>query len=165
MDSVGEITIAAGPWPRSDGWTRGLPKWTAGIKGFDRLGGVPFQRFSIALLAHGHARLGHHSEAFAMLDQALKHVERSGEFDGQAEMLRLKGEILLMGRRAAAPEAERCFRAALDVARAQEAKWWELRATVSLARLIANMDAGRSAHDTRRDLPLVQRGLRYRRPE
>ena len=33
-------------------------------------------------------------------------------------------------------EAEQCFREALEVARAQEAKWWELRATVSLARVL-----------------------------
>ena len=150
------------PWSRFNrGWAlaqlgqvaEGVAEMTEGIAGFERLGGVPFQRFSIALLAHGHARLGRHSEALAMLDQALEHVERSGEFDGQPEMLRLKGEILLMGgvplvgrepkdhkplldgnRNVFA--AEQCFRSALEVARAQEAKWWELRATTSLARLL-----------------------------
>jgi predicted ATPase len=112
-----------------------------GITGFDRLGGVPFQRFSIALLAHGHARLGRHSAALDMIDKVLEHVERSGELDGQTEMLRLKGEILLMGGQPNVPKAEQCFRAALDVARTQEAKWWELRASVSLARLLC--DTGR----------------------
>src|SRR6266851_2457291 len=53
-----------------------------------------------------------------------------------AEILRLKGEVLLMGDRSATPEAEKCFREALEVALAQEAKWWELRTTVSLARLL-----------------------------
>jgi predicted ATPase len=53
-------------------------------------------------------------------------------------MLRLKGEILLMGNKPAAPQAEQCFRAALEVASAQEARWWELRATMSLARLLAS---------------------------
>jgi hypothetical protein len=38
--------------------------------------------------------------------------------------------------RTAVNEAERCLRAAIDVARAQEAKWWELRATTSIARLL-----------------------------
>ncbi len=101
----------------------GVADMAEGIAGFDRLGGVPWQRFSIALLAHGHARLGRHSEALDMIDKALEHVERSGEFDGQAEMLRLKGEILLMGNKPAAPQAEQCFRAALEVASAQEARW------------------------------------------
>jgi class 3 adenylate cyclase/tetratricopeptide (TPR) repeat protein/ribosomal protein L40E len=134
------------PWGRFNrGWAlaelgqveKGVAEMEEGITGFDRLGGVPFQRFSIALLAHGHARLGRHSQGLNMLDKALEHVERSGEFDGQAEMLRLKGEMLLMGNQPAAPEAEECFRAALEVARAQEARWWELRATTSLARLLA----------------------------
>jgi len=116
----------------------GVADMAEGIAGFDRLGGVPWQRFSIALLAHGHARLGRHSEALDMIDKALEHVERNGEFDGQAEMLRLKGEILLMGNKPAAPQAEQCFRAALEVASAQEARWWELRATMSLARLLAS---------------------------
>jgi len=139
----------------------GVAEMAEGLAGFERLGGVPWQRFSIALLAHGHARLGRHSEALAILDKALEHVERSGEFDGHAEMLRLKGEILLMGGKTLIGgepligeeskvnkppingnrnviAAEQCFRAALEVARAQEARWWELRATTSLVRLLAS---------------------------
>jgi predicted ATPase len=50
-------------------------------------------------------------------------------------MLRLKGELLLMHDPGATEEAEVCFCAALGVARVQEARWWELRTTVSLARL------------------------------
>jgi predicted ATPase len=73
-----------------------------------------------------------------MLEKALEHVDRSGEFDGQAEMLRLKGEILLMGGKPGVQGAEQCFRAALEVARTQAARWWELRATTSLARLLAS---------------------------
>jgi predicted ATPase len=51
-------------------------------------------------------------------------------------MLRLKGEMPLMRDPAAAPEAEGRFRAALEVARVQEARWWELRPSVSFARLL-----------------------------
>jgi len=54
----------------------------------------------------------------------------------RAEMLRLKGEVLLMQEGTARAEAERCFREGIEVARAQEAKWWELRTTVSLARVL-----------------------------
>ena len=64
------------------------------------------------------------------------HVERTGEKVDQTEMLRLKGEMFLMQSRASTGPAEHCFRTALEVARAQEAKWWELRASVSLARLL-----------------------------
>ena len=137
------------PWGRFNrGWAlaelgrveEGVAEMEEGITGFERLGGVPFQRFSIALLAHGHARLGRHSEALNMIDKALEHVERSGELDGQAEMLRLKGEILLIGNERAASEPEHCFRTAIELARAQQARWWELRATTSLARLLASRD-------------------------
>ena len=55
-------------------------------------------------------------------------------------MRRLNGEVLLVHRRTATASAEACFRAALEVARAQEAKWWELRASVSLARLLGKND-------------------------
>jgi predicted ATPase len=47
---------------------------------------------------------------------------------------------LLMRDVQATGEAERCFRAALEVARAQEAKWWELRTSVSLGRLLRDND-------------------------
>jgi pentatricopeptide repeat protein len=115
---------------------QGLTEMEAGVAGFRRLGGVPSQQYTIALLAQGYARMGRTEEALAMLNEALAHIERTGETVEQAEMLRLKGELLLMRDSAAAAEAEICFRAALEVARAQEARWWELRATVTLARLL-----------------------------
>jgi predicted ATPase len=104
-------------------------------------GKVPFQPYGIALLAHRHAKTGRTDEALRMLDEALGRIERTGEKIDQAEMLRLKGEILLMHDNGAAERAEACFCSALEVARAQEAKWWELRTAVSLARLL---------HDTNR---------------
>jgi hypothetical protein len=58
-----------------------------------------------------------------MLNNALAHIERTGEKVEQAEMLRLNGEVLLMRDRSATAEAGKCFREALQVARAQEAKW------------------------------------------
>jgi hypothetical protein len=127
----------------------GVADMAAGIAGFERLGGVPFQRFSIAVLAHAHALLGRHAEALEMIDKALDHVARSGEFDGHPEMLRLKGEILLMGDKPNAPMADRCFRRAIDVAKAQAARWWELRATTSLARTLAKQGSRDEARDAR----------------
>jgi hypothetical protein len=47
---------------------------------------------------------------------------------------------------AATADAEHCFRAALEVARAQKARWWELRATVSLSRLLRETN---SRHEAR----------------
>jgi hypothetical protein len=53
-----------------------------------------------------------------------------------AEILRLKGDLLLASDGLPAA-AERYFREAVDLARVQQARWWELRATTSLARLLA----------------------------
>ena len=74
-----------------------------------------------------------------MLDETLESTQRAGAKVDHAEMLRLKGEMLLM--RGQSAQAEACFRGSLEVARVQEAKLWELRTSVSLARLLR--DAGR----------------------
>jgi tetratricopeptide (TPR) repeat protein len=100
----------------------------------DRQSGFPWQQYMIALLAQGCAKMGRTEDALGMLNKALQHIERTGEKVHQAEMLRIKGDIRLMRDGGAVEEAEGCFRAGLDVARALEAKWWELRATTSLAR-------------------------------
>jgi predicted ATPase len=55
-------------------------------------------------------------------------------------MRRLKGELVLMGDNSAGVQAAECFRAAIEVARRQSAKSWELRATMSLARLLSKQD-------------------------
>jgi adenylate cyclase len=133
------------PWGRfHHGWAlaelgqlqEGVAEMETGVAGFRRLGGVPMQQYAIALLAQAYARMGRTDEALGMLNEALAHIERTGEKVEQAEMLRLKGELLLIRDGKGIAETESCFRAALEVARAQEAKWWELRTSVSLARLL-----------------------------
>jgi predicted ATPase len=125
----------------------GVTEMEAGIAGFRRLGGVAQQQYTIALLAEAYARMGQTERALVMLNGALAHIECSGEKVDQAEMLRLKGEVLLVRDGAATDEAEHCFREALKVARAQEAKWWELRTTVSLAGLLRNTNRLDKARD------------------
>ena len=116
--------------------SEGLVEMTIGIAGCQQLRGVPRLQYLIALHAEATARAGRVEDALTSLSEALTHVEQTGEQVDYAEMLRLRGELLLMRDRAATAEAENSFRAALEVARAQEAKWWELRATVSLAQLL-----------------------------
>jgi len=79
-------------------------------------------------------------EPLALVNDVLTLVERTGEKMSQAEIIRLKGEVPLMHDTTSAVEAEACFRTALDVARTQEAKWWELRTSLSLARLLGKKD-------------------------
>jgi len=67
--------------------------------------------------------------------EALAVAQRTGERRDEAEISRVKGELLLQHAVANAPESEACFQQALALARRQQAKSWELRAAMSLARL------------------------------
>ena len=89
----------------------------------------------LALLATIQHAAGQHAEAFAMLENALAFSEHTGAHGWDAELHRLKGELLLATHPASPAEAEALFCRALDIARAQEAKSFELRAAMSLARL------------------------------
>jgi DNA-binding SARP family transcriptional activator/tetratricopeptide (TPR) repeat protein len=99
------------------------------------------------------ARAGQAHPGLGAMDQARAWVERSGVQVMEAEVWRMRGDLLLMaddgrrtgedgetassvvGRPSSAEEAQTCFQRALDVARDQGARWLELRAAVSLARL------------------------------
>ena len=71
----------------------------------------------------------------AALSEALARVEKTGERWYEAELYRLKGELLLIEDEPDASQVERCFQRAIEIARNQSAKSWELRASISLARL------------------------------
>jgi class 3 adenylate cyclase/tetratricopeptide (TPR) repeat protein len=121
---------------------RGITEMERGMASFPKLGGSPFRQFALARLAYAHARTGRPEKGLTMLMEAVENAERTGEKITLAEILRLKGEILLTTGSGAVEQAEACFRAALEVARAQEAKWWELRISVSLASLLHNAGRG-----------------------
>ena len=70
-----------------------------------------------------------------MLVEALDTVNKTEERNWEAELHRVKGELLLMQQGQKVGEAEECFRQALDTARRQQAKSFELRASMSLSRL------------------------------
>jgi tetratricopeptide (TPR) repeat protein len=107
---------------------------------------------------------GRVDRAFKLLDEALARAERTGLHHDDAELHRLKGEAILLRDSSVTAEAENWFRKGIEIARRQSAKWWELRGTVSLARLLR--DSGR-CNEARAILALrlVHRGLRHRRPE
>jgi predicted ATPase len=81
-------------------------------------------------------RLGRFDEALCLLDESFQFIERSGQRYYEAELHRLKGELLLSHNASNAARAEQSFRTAIEIARKQHAKSWELRATTSLARLL-----------------------------
>jgi adenylate cyclase len=121
---------------------RAVTEMEAGIRSVEKKGGTARLQYYIAVLAKSYAETGQTEKGLTMLNEALARVERTGEKVDYAEMLRLKGEMLLMQSRESTGPAEHCFRTALEVARAQEAKWWELRTSASLARLLR--DTGRA---------------------
>ena len=82
-----------------------------------------------------------------MLAEALVHVEHTGERYYEAEIHRLKGELLLQQNSDNQAEAETCFHHALEIARNQQAKSFELRAATSLARLWQQQGKRQEAHD------------------
>ena len=91
--------------------------------------------FYSSLLTRAYTRAGRLNDGLRVLDQAIARVERSGERFYEAELFRLKGE-LLHSSNADAPSIKACLRKAIEVARSQSAKSLELRAGTSLARLL-----------------------------
>src|SRR6516164_8893912 len=83
-------------------------------------------------LASAHASVGQPEVGLDLLDEAVRTAEVTSEKLFEAELHRLRGEVLLtLGRRA---EAEAGLRRALAIAQQQQARWWELRAATTLAK-------------------------------
>ena len=89
----------------------------------------------LALLAEGLRKVGRHEEALGALGLGVARAEQQGQHFYDAELHRLRADILLDRDGNAAEEAEALFHQALEIARRQEAKTFELRAATSLARL------------------------------
>jgi tetratricopeptide (TPR) repeat protein len=82
--------------------------------------------------AAAHASLGQPEVGLVLLDDAIQTAETANERFFEAELYRLRGEVLLtLGR---GSEAEAGLLRALTIARQQQARWWELRAATSLAK-------------------------------
>ncbi|MDQ4130987.1 MAG: AAA family ATPase, partial [Actinomycetota bacterium] len=125
--------------------TEGLALWRAG-------GAELFRSYFLAGLAKAHRCAGDVTGAIRAVDEALVHVDRFGERFYAAELHRLRAELLLIGRDPSASEAEAELRAALDVARHQQARWFELRATASLHELYVTQGRGAETESALRSL-------------
>jgi predicted ATPase len=98
-------------------------------------------------LAEALGRAGQAAQGLATIDEALARSERSTERWCVAELLRIKGELIVsQGESGAKRAAEEHFRQSLDWSRQQEVLSWELRTSTSLARLLR--DLGRPADAT-----------------
>ena len=92
--------------------------------------------FTSVGIAEAHLAAGGAHDGLEAVSEGLELIRRTGTRVFEAEMRRLRGELLLMGSNRAEIEAAQCFRDAIEVARRQSAKSLELRATMSLARLL-----------------------------
>jgi len=88
----------------------------------------------LAILAAAYGTTERTDDRLALVAEALAFVEKHGERRCEAEIYRVKGELLLES--GGSSEAETCFRRAIDIAQRQSAKSLELRATTSLSRLL-----------------------------
>ena len=122
----------------------GLVQMQQGLTGYTNTGAVTMTPWIRTLLADAYGRAGQATAGLPLIDEALAMLKQTGEYHVAAEVYRVKGELLLRQLRGTNPqsptpnpyaEAEECFQQALDIARRQEAKSWELRTALSLGRL------------------------------
>jgi len=93
----------------------------------------------LVLLAEAYGHAGRAGEGLGVLGEALVIVERDGDRNSEAaELYRIRGELLFAVSAEHQDEAEASLRRAVDISRRQQAKSPELRATMSLARLLDN---------------------------
>jgi DNA-binding SARP family transcriptional activator/predicted ATPase len=114
----------------------GLAAIREGLAGAAATGSVVMQPYLLGLLADAYARADRVDDGLRTLDDALALVEANDERYVEAELHRLRGELLLRRSQAGEGEAEVAFTRALEVARAQEARGLELRAALGAARLL-----------------------------
>jgi class 3 adenylate cyclase/predicted ATPase/DNA polymerase III delta prime subunit len=108
---------------------------TAGLAIWQSTGTIMWIPLYLSTLTRAYAELGQFAEAWRCVRQALTAVETTKERWYEADVHRTAGEIALMSPAPDETKAEAFFERALSVARAQQAKSWELRAATSLARL------------------------------
>jgi class 3 adenylate cyclase/predicted ATPase len=108
---------------------------TSGIIARRSTAATALEHCFLSYLAGAHAELDNFDDALCCIREAMTKVETTKERWWEAEIKRMAGEIALMLPDPDATKAEEYFERALAVARAQQAKSWELRAAMSLARL------------------------------
>ena len=120
----------------------GVAELREGVQAWRATGAVLARPTHLALLAESCGRAGRPEEGLALAAEALDTVERTGERWGEAEVHRIRGELLEMS---GGEGGEACFRRAMEVAGRQGAKSLELRAATSVARLWRGQGRDREA--------------------
>ncbi|PWT82119.1 MAG: hypothetical protein C5B58_08780 [Acidobacteria bacterium] len=113
----------------------GIEAIRRGLDGWQTLGSALAVPWFLGELADGLLALGHYDEALKIVNDALHQSERTGERQFAAELYRIAGAALIAQAKVA--DAEDHFRRAMQVAKTQGARIWELRATTNMARLLS----------------------------
>jgi tetratricopeptide (TPR) repeat protein len=138
------------------GWTEvmgndldaGITRMRHNLAKYKEHGGGQLVPYYLALIASALGRSGKPADGLREIDQSLTLIERTGERICEAEVWRLKGELLLLAQPLSdGALAEQSFRTAIEISRKQHAKSWELRATTSLTRLLREQGRIAEARD------------------
>src|SRR6266850_2444909 len=130
------LATASQGWALAEnGQEEGLGKLINGLSAIRVTGATLDNTFTLALLAEIYLRNNRVEDGLGAIEEAQKLAGTGGELFWQAELLRLKGELLLGQSDPSVPAAEQCFSEALKIAQDQHAKMLELRAATSLAKL------------------------------
>jgi len=105
------------------------------LAAWQSMGAEMYQPWYMGMLAEAYGQHGQIEDGLQILTEALAVTERNREVSYEAELHRLQGAFLLRQTIPDEHQAETCFQQALTLARQQQAKSWELRAAMSLARL------------------------------
>jgi predicted ATPase len=129
----------------------GLAQIRQGLGMYQAIGAELGRPTFLGVLAEVCAELGRTEEGLAAVDEALALGEATGMHAWDAELHRRRGELLLQRdesarRPSAARDAEACFLAAIEIARRQQTKSFELRAAMSLSRLWRRLERASQAH-------------------
>lgn len=109
---------------------------TAGVEFLRSTETTMWMPLFLSYLAKANAEIGQFDEASTKIGEAMTTMKNTKENWYEAEINRVAGEIALQGTEPDATKAEAYFATALEIARKQGAKSWELRAATSLARLL-----------------------------
>jgi predicted ATPase len=115
--------------------TEAVQMFASGIAARRSTGATLFIPWYLLRLARAYAELDGFTDAWRCISEAIATVEETGERWCEAEVYRTAGEIGLISPQQDTAKAEPYFERALAVARKQQAKSWELRAAMSMARL------------------------------
>jgi class 3 adenylate cyclase/predicted ATPase len=120
---------------------------TSGITALRSTGSTLWMPLHLSYLARAYAELGQFDNALHCTSEGITAAETAKERWHEADIHRIAGEITLLSQRPSAANAETYFERALSVARAQQAKSWELRAAMSMARMWRDQGKHQQARD------------------